>query len=372
MTTISESTHKGDILIVDDTPANLKLLAGMLKEYGYNVRPVPSGKLALEAAEMEPPDLILLDITMPEMDGYEVCSRLKANAKLQRVPVIFISALTETLEKVRGFESGGVDYVIKPFQFAEVRARVETHLTLSRLQADLERKYEELRNLQALRDNLIHMVVHDLRSPLSGIYGYLQLLQRDADSFDENSRTFVNRALAGVNTMIKMIGSVLDVNRLEAGEMPLAKRLCDLHGVAAEAIQALGGLTVDRTVKLDVPAEPIQATCDPEVMLRVIENLLANALKFTPRTGTVSVLVVNKNGKPRVEVRDTGSGIATEYLDRVFDKFAQVAARKEHKTYSTGLGLTFCKLAVEAHGGVIGVDSNVGKGSTFWFELPGA
>ncbi|MFZ4441626.1 MAG: response regulator, partial [Syntrophales bacterium] len=133
----------GNILVVDDVPANLTLLAGMLKEKGHRVRPVPSGKLALKAVEHEPPDLILLDITMPEMDGFEVCRRLKQDTRFQEIPIIFISALTETLDKVTAFSSGGVDYVTKPFQFDEVEARVETHLKLHRYQSRLEELVKE-------------------------------------------------------------------------------------------------------------------------------------------------------------------------------------------------------------------------------------
>ncbi len=135
--------YNADILVVDDVPANLTLLAGMLKEKGYRVRPVPSGKLALKAVEREPPDLILLDITMPEMDGFEVCRRLKEDVRFRDIPVIFISALTETLDKVKAFGTGGVDYVTKPFQFEEVAARVETHLKLRRYQAHLEDLVQE-------------------------------------------------------------------------------------------------------------------------------------------------------------------------------------------------------------------------------------
>ena len=133
-----------NVIIVDDTPANLQLLTGMLKERGYKVRPVPSGKLALQAAKNDPPDLILLDIMMPEMDGYEVCERLKADDKLKEISVIFISALNETMDKVRAFSVGGVDYVTKPFQFEEVNARVSTHLELQRQRRKLKENYEQL------------------------------------------------------------------------------------------------------------------------------------------------------------------------------------------------------------------------------------
>src|SRR6187455_1594044 len=147
----SNSRQSASILVVDDTPANLQVLAGMLKDRGYKVRPVPSGKLALLAAGRDPPDLILLDINMPEMNGYEVCEHLKADANLNGIPVIFISALTEPLDKVKAFAIGGVDYITKPFQMEELHARVETHLKLRRLQIDLQ---EYTRDLESAQERL--------------------------------------------------------------------------------------------------------------------------------------------------------------------------------------------------------------------------
>jgi two-component system, sensor histidine kinase and response regulator len=370
MATATALANKGNIMVVDDTPASLKMLAGLLKDAGYRVRPVPSGSLALEAAAAEAPDLILLDINMPEMDGYQVCARLKSNDLLKQVPVLFISALTETTDKVRAFQTGGLDFVTKPFQFEEVRARVETHLSLHRLQVELERKYDELRRLEHLRDNLTHMIVHDLRSPLTAIAGYLQLLQHEEQELNEKHRRYVNSATTGATTLIEMITSLLDVNRLESGQMPLRTELRDLAVVAAGAMKSLEGLTIHRSVSVEHPDGPIWSVCDPTIMQRVVANLVGNALKFTPKSGSVTVVVLSHGDRARVEVRDTGYGIESEYLERVFDKFAQVEAHEENKHYSSGLGLTFCKLATEAHGGKIGVESEVGKGSTFWFELP--
>ncbi len=177
----TSTVQPADILIVDDTPANLQLLGGMLKDRGHRVRPVANGKLALQAAITTPPDLILLDISMPDPNGYEVCVQLKRQDRTRDIPVIFISALNETIDKVMAFGVGGVDYVTKPFQFEEVEARVACHLNLRRLQRDLTlrnnelwQSNEELRRLQELRDNLTHMIVHDLRSPLSGVIGTLK------------------------------------------------------------------------------------------------------------------------------------------------------------------------------------------------------
>ena len=162
----NHETHPASVLVVDDTIENLRLLSDLLGEHGYEVRAVTNGRQALQAVERDPPDLILLDISMPEMDGYEVCRRLKASERSQDVPVIFLTALTDTADKVRAFEAGGVDYVTKPFQVEEVLARVKTHVALRRAQADLADSYARLRALEQLRDDLVHMVVHDMRSPL--------------------------------------------------------------------------------------------------------------------------------------------------------------------------------------------------------------
>src|SRR3954470_1077963 len=157
-----EAPVGGSILVVDDTVENLRLLASLLGEQGFEVRPVTSGKQALQAAAHDPPDLILLDITMPEMDGYETCERLKQLDAVRDVPVIFLTALGEIGDKVRAFEVGGADYVTKPFRIEEILARIRVHLALRRAQLELARNYERLGALERLRDDLVHMVVHDM------------------------------------------------------------------------------------------------------------------------------------------------------------------------------------------------------------------
>ena len=176
MNASSGEVNRASILVVDDAPANLRVLAEMLKERGHIVRPVPSGKLALRAAQHDPPDLILLDIDMPDMDGYEVCRRLKADKRLSEVPVVFISGLTETMDKVKAFSVGGADYVTKPFQLEEVQARVETHLQLRRKQRELQVSYQQLRELEALRRQLTTepkaIATHNLTQELFGAAGH--------------------------------------------------------------------------------------------------------------------------------------------------------------------------------------------------------
>ena len=367
----TDGAVRGNILVVDDTPGNLHLLAGLLREQGYKVRPVPSGKLALMAAQKEPPDLILLDINMPEMNGYEVCQRLKEDQSLREIPVIFISVLDEAMDKVRAFSVGGVDYVTKPFQFEEVQARVETHLRLRRQQMQIERQYQELCELEELRDNLVHMIVHDMRSPLTGIVGLLWFLQQDlGDALPETQARNLEQALTAGQALGEMVSSLLDISRMEAGEMPLNKERCDLRTAVADALTSLVALAERHQVSFDDPGSPVVARCDAEVIRRVFANLISNAIKFTTENGEIHIRLEQEDHAVRARVSDTGPGIPLKYQERIFGKFGQVEVRHERSECSTGLGLAFCKMAVEAHGGSIGVDSVVGEGSTFWFALP--
>ena len=355
------------ILVVDDTPANLRLLSEMLSKRGWKVRPVPSGPEALQAAQRFPPDLVLLDINMPGMDGYEVCRRFKADSKLKDIPVLFISALSETDDKVKAFAAGGVDYVIKPFQFAEVEARVQTHLELRRQKRALQESYERLKELEHLRDNLTHMIVHDMRSPLTMILMSLGLLAATPPPEASDFSGILQTARQGAATLAGMVTQLLDISRLEASQMPLQKTECDLVKTVQSAIDSLGVSVEARHLRLLAPA-PVTALGDVDILRRIVNNLLGNALKFTPQDGEIAVSITRETAAARVAVTDNGPGITAEDHQKIFEKFGQAQAGKEKG--GSGLGLTFCKLAVEAHGGRIGVLSEVGQGSTFWFTLP--
>jgi signal transduction histidine kinase len=301
--------------------------------------------------------LILLDVSMPEMNGYEVCEQLKAEKAWKDIPVIFISALSETIDKVKAFRVGGVDYVTKPFHFEEVYARVQTHLNL--------------RRLEKLHDDLTRMIVHDLRNPLTGIYGALEVLRmRDGLKLSDSCQNLITAACRSAAEMRDLITSLLDVGKMEAGEMQLQREPCnlgDLIGSIREAVQPLPG---SRTMTFDPPATPLIVMVDVSLLRRVLQNLIGNAIKYTPFGGNVRVLITPFAGEVRIDVIDAGPGIAREHHQRIFEKFGQVADGRNRQ--GTGLGLTFCQMAVEAHGGRIGVESEVGKGSTFWLVLPAA
>jgi signal transduction histidine kinase len=359
------------ILMVDDNPANLQVLTSMLKQSGWRPRPVTSGQLGLQAARKEPPDLVLLDVNMPEMNGYEVCEQLKADARLADIPVIFVSALGETMDKVRGFSVGGVDYITKPFQLDEVKARVTTHLELRRQRRELQASYEKLRESERLRDSLVHMIVHDLRSPLTAISAYLELFGQAAkEKLGAETQEDVANAFHATRSMIRMINGILDVSKMEAQMMKLDLRECDLVQVVGNSLDDLESLVGARRLAFERPAAPAGVLADHEIVSRIVQNLLANALRFTPADGEVRVGVVVEAEHVRVFVADTGPGIPPDFHESIFDKFVQVDGSALPRNRSTGLGLAFCKMAVEAHGGRIGVDSELGKGSNFWFTLP--
>lgn len=366
-----------DIMVVDDTPANLVVLMELLKNAGYKVRPITKGKLALQAAKNSVPDLILLDINMPEMNGYEICYQFKSDPQLAEIPVIFISALDETQDKVMAFERGGVDYITKPFQFQEVLARVQTHLKLNGLQQEMNHKNEqlseqvkELQRLESLRDSLVHMIVHDLRSPLAGIVGYLSLIELFEAQCPEQVQGFIQKSTQNTTMLMDMINNLLDLHRFESGEVPLHLESVEMQTLIDEGIDALGAGVESVRLEKDYPETLVSLEADPQLIRRVVTNLVGNAIKFNPPNAPIRVALCCDDKQVHFSVTDHGAGIPEAYQKTIFDKFVQVEAHANKKHFSSGLGLSFCQLAVQAHQGEISVQSTPGEGSCFTVSLP--
>ncbi|HEY3276728.1 MAG TPA: hybrid sensor histidine kinase/response regulator [Syntrophorhabdaceae bacterium] len=369
--TTEKAGQQQSILIVDDNPVNVQLLTGMLKKGGFKARAALSGKLAIQAVQNNPPDLVLLDINMPEMSGYEVCERLKADSALREIPIIFISALNETVDKIKAFQTGGVDYITKPFQFEEVEARVKTHLELRARGRELERSYEQLREAERLRDNLVHMLAHDLRNSLTAVSGYLGLIEMTGKkTLSQKTLGYVRKGAQSLATTVSMISTMLDVSRMEAGVLKLMPIRFDVAALIKAVLSDMEALQGQGELQFDPPSGDYYASADRELIRRVLQNLVDNALKAIPAGGAVRVNVEQEDGCVRMTVQDNGPGIRKEDQERIFEKFGQADLGFGKGKYSTGLGLAFCKLAVETHGGRIGVESEEGKGSTFWFDLP--
>jgi len=359
--------HTPVIVAVDDSPDDLSLLVRVLSKRQIDVRPFGSGAQALEAIRSLQPDLVLLDISMGEMSGYEVCRRLKADPLCLDIPVIFVSSYSESEEKVQAFESGGVDYISKPIRAAEIVARIEAHVTLRRHQLKLIASHRKLAELEQLRDGLTHMVVHDMRSLLQPLILGLDMIATDSKRGRPSPHDLVSSCRFSVVNLVDMTTQMLEMNRLESGDFQLKKDRIRLRDLASEAVGLLGASAGKRTLVLRAHLTP-PVEVEGALIRRVLLNLISNAIKFTGASARIEVSLEMVGANHRIEVTDNGPGIPAEAQPRIFDKFFRSPNSNSRSGY--GFGLAFAKLAVEAHGGEIGVVSQPGQGSKFWLTLP--
>lgn len=366
------------LLIVDDMPENLAVLGHGLSGR-YRVKVATRGEQALEILRSgDPPDLVLLDVEMPGMDGYEVCRQIKADPNTADIPVLFVSARGEVEDETQGFAVGGSDYIAKPIRLPLVFARVESQLTLARQKrvlADLlqtsEAQLQSLRNLEAMRDSLVHMVVHDMRSLLGLVHTFHDYMEEIMFEEPAQLPDLLRQAKGNMMLLIEMAATMLDISRMEAGAMELSLETGPLEGPLQDILTNLEPLKGGRELRFIAPEGPQLAAFDRRLVQRVLLNLVVNAFKYTAsKSGVVEVRLLSAGDQVRVEVQDNGPGIPQANLDRVFVLYWQAKDPQNRNTHSTGMGLTFCRMVVEAHGGTIGVSSAPGSGATFWFELP--
>lgn len=388
---------QGDIFVIDDNPINLNLLAHLLRERGYQVRIATSGRRGIVAVRTSVPDLIMLDITMPEMNGYEVCQQLKADDQLRDIPVIFISALDDALDKVKAFEVGGVDYVTKPFQIEEVLARIENQLRISQLQKELretnnqlERQRaqlleanQKLKDVEQAKADFTAMLVHDLKSPLTVVKTMLDLLQ-----FDE----VINQAIAeqrltdvmvaserNIDKILDLIQEILEFSRIESQNLSLDTEPVNIEGILRDCVvtTSVTALQNHITVEADIQENLPLVFGDRVKLERVFSNLLSNAVKFTPTSGKITIEARQMNPPDStsqdlpliaVHISDTGEGIPAEEVPYVFEPYRQATKRKGR--LGVGLGLAIVKRIVAAHKGQLCVESQLGVGSRFTVLLP--
>ncbi|GAB4416071.1 MAG: hybrid sensor histidine kinase/response regulator [Anaerolineae bacterium] len=365
------------ILVVDDNRANLRLLADILLAHHYEVHEATSGLQALSMAQTLLPDLILLDIAMPVMDGYQVCQALKADPRTSDIPIVFISALTETDDIVRGFEVGGVDYITRPFKFREVLARVASQITLVRQRRQIEalrrQDRQTFESLSRMKDEFIRMATHDLRNPLNVILGYTSVLERIAVA--EDHRPLMDEACqairSNVEKMRRLVTDMLELAQMETSEH-LHPKPVSLSGFLAEMVSAFRLLAEQHQIALTYvpPAEDVRVLADPDALTRVMDNLLVNALNYTPPGGRVVVRARGWNSRAVIVVADTGVCVPPEDLPRLFDAFYRVNRGHASDVEGSGLGLSIVKAIVERHGGYVRVRSKVGAGSVFRISLP--
>jgi two-component system sensor histidine kinase/response regulator len=330
----------GDIMIVDDNPANLKLLEDMLLREGHEVRSFPLGRLALSAAIRNPPDLILLDINMPEMSGYEVCAHFKSTADFADIPVIFLSALNETQDKVKAFRSGGVDYISKPFQFEEVHARVETHLKLHHLQRALKLQNEHLETavaertrqladanarltiLDCSKNEFLQVISHEFRTPLNGLLGVGELILEGMPASEENKelQEIFHQSRRRILSILDdgLLLTEIDVNGDQFRSAPTS-----LHGVLTRAVESTGEFAESRRVaRSPAPASPDLVLGNEDLLVKAFHALLETAVRFSGEGGTVFLTQEVINGSIRVLIKSHGLSVPSAALSKFFDVFS--------------------------------------------------
>lgn len=364
------------ILVVDDTQANLDVLCELLEDEGYTISVAPNGEVALKIVERMRPDLILLDVMMPGINGFEVCRRLKQDEATQDIPVIFITAEYQMDKLVAGFEVGGVDYIAKPFQNEEVLVRVATHLKIDRLTRELAQKNDDLNLANAQiqevterKSRFLSSMAHELRTPLTAIMGYVSnLLDGIGGELGEKQRHTLERVGENSDHLLNVINDLLDLSKIEAGRMDVNPEMFRVKDLIETCCAEMAPL-VKPTVKLNHVVDDFDDVDTDRTRVRqILINLLSNAVKFT-KCGTINVRAVKDGEVLILSVLDTGVGIPSDALENIFEEFQQVkGSDPEHK--GTGLGLPITKGFAECLGGSICVESEVGKGSTFTVCVP--
>ncbi len=374
---------KPTLLIVDDEERNIRLLKALLAPQNYNLLQATHGEEALRRIAEEAPDMVLLDVMMPKINGFEVCRRLKQDEKTKTIPVILVTALSEKQHRVQALEAGADDFISKPVDQTELTVRVKSLLRIKSYQDEISDKLREiaakntrLLELEKVRDGLFHMIVHDLRNPLTAISTYLQLSAMDAENPSEPQQPRLHRCLFFCHELERMIQNLLDTSKMEEGKMQLNREAVDLSQMVEEVLERFTPTLEERKIALsfsgngDIP----KISLDRSILKRVISNLVDNAIRYTPKGGTIAVSLdlAPLEEALCLSIKDSGPGLPAEYHQKIFDKFEQVTLKKDgDRAGSSGLGLTFCKMAVEAHGGKIWVESEgLGKGCNFRVHLP--
>lgn len=359
------------IAIVDDDPAVLAVLEGLLAREHYKLSLFTRGKQLLSAMHDVRPDVIVLDVKMPDMDGYEICRTLKANANTCDIPVIFLSGLSGDEDVAAAFHAGCVDYVTKPVRQQELLARLTTQVRLHLAHKRLTDQHILLQEMETRRDTLVHMVAHDMRTPLQAILGHLQLLEHDAiQHLDNDSRESLTLALAATRKLSGLVTEMLDVSRMENRKLPIKAQPIEIRPFLENLIKVLKTSKNGHAIAVQAEESCPRVFTDPRLLERIVLNLIDNAMKYSPLGSEITLRAESGKDVVQLSVRDQGKGIPDAHKEQVFEKFATFHNETGSALSTSGLGLAFCKLAVEQQGGLIGYNNLPEGGCQFWFTLP--
>jgi two-component system sensor histidine kinase/response regulator len=371
----SEALKGRRILVVDDDRMNIRILANILKAEGYSIGEAHSGEKALEVSETFRPHLVLLDVMLPGIDGFETCRRLRKSYGEKCPPVIFITAKNESDDVVEGLGAGGVDYLPKPFKSKEVMARIRSHLQNQILAEQQQALVQQLSKVNSDKNRFLGMAAHDLRNPLASIRGLAEFLRDGAVGPLTAEQLDLIQTIHGASqSMLDLVNELLDVATIEAGELTMSRAQSDLVELIGKSVTLLNIEAGKKSTRIvyEAPASSLILEIDPAKMKQVIDNLLSNAVKYSPPGSTITAIVMANAGKGRCgfAVRDQGPGIPDNERDKLFKDFSRLSVQPTGGEKSTGLGLAICRKIVEAHRGTIVAENLPTRGCEFRVTLP--
>ena len=384
-----ESNHTQHVLIVDDNPKNLQVLGKFLKDLNFNIEFATNGKAALDWLEHKKFDILLLDINMPEMDGFEVCRIIRKNEQWNNLSIIFLTAETDRESILKGFDLGAQDYITKPFDSRELLARIRTHLSLKQsivsleeLNQTLEEKVSErTKELTLAKDKaeegerlktaFLQNLSHEIRTPMNGILGFAQLL-RDRVLNPDTFVDYVEIIVKSGERMMSIINDLVEMAKIESGQISIQMHEFVINDILDLMVSSFKNEAKDKGLSLTIGKRASDAAIiysDKDIVVQVMLNLIKNALKFTHK-GSVEIGYDCADGDHWFYVKDTGIGIEVEKQQLIFERFTQGDSSISRGYEGAGLGLSIAKAYIEALGGTIGLDSKIGEGSIFTFTLP--
>ncbi len=362
------------ILLVDSNLSKLRKIGNYLKSKNFDVAVVQEGKTALESAINIKPDLILLDLILSDMDGYEVCEILTSNANTKDIPIIFFSKESATENIIQGLQLGAVDFIHIEDGEAELLARINTHLKLKKYTEELEESnkqlkvlIEELNKLNEEKDEFLGIAAHDLKNPINNIALIAKILSSDDNLKIEDIKGFANDILISAERMLELIKNLLDINKIERGELVLKPISFDIIDTIKFIVSCYYEKAKDKNVQIqtELTNKSINILADPNAVAQILDNLLSNAIKYSPFDGQIIVKLTNHKDKVIISIKDEGPGFTDEDKSNLFKKFARLSAQPTAGENSTGLGLSIVKKLVDAINANISLISSQGEGANF-------
>lgn len=354
---------KRSILIVDDEPDNFDVLEALLGSRSYQLHYASHGQDALDSLEVFNPDLILLDVMMPGLDGIEVCQRIKALPEWQAVPIIMVTALSDKEDLARCLKAGADDFISKPVNTLEIRARVHSMLRI-------KQHYDDLQSLIKLREDMVNMMVHDLRNPLSSIFLGLDIIEK-LNLSPEAQKAKLDQVRFSGQRLQSLIDDLLLMAKIESGKISLNLSKISLSDLMPFVLADFKEIADHKNIEIvsQLPKDGRSVSVDIAMFRRVLDNLLSNAIKFSPSKSQILVCVKYlESGDVSIRIADRGAGVPDELRESIFEKYEIGTLMQD--VDQIGLGLAFCKMVIKAHGGKISIESNQPKGSIFVINLP--